>query len=91
VIDQFDKKDAYCPMLGHVLPFHYCRTMNEGLPCRRILDCWFRRMPIREFIEENFSEEELQRIFQPPKPKMVSLAEIVANAQKQAGKDGDEK
>jgi len=78
-------------MLGHVLPFHYCRTMNEGLPCRRILDCWFRRMPIREFIEENFSEEELQRIFQPPKPKMVSLAEIVANAQKQAGKDGDEK
>ncbi|MEW6519438.1 MAG: hypothetical protein AB1461_08495 [Thermodesulfobacteriota bacterium] len=91
MIDQFDKNDAYCRMLGHVLPFHYCRTMNEGLPCSRILDCWFRRMPIREFIEENYSEEERQRIFQPPKPKMVSLAEIVANAQKQAGKDGEAK
>ena len=91
MIDQFDKNNAYCRMLGHVLPFHYCRTMNEGLPCGRILDCWFMRMPIREFIEGNYSEEERQRIFQPPKPKMVSLAEIVAKAQKQAQKDGDAK
>lgn len=89
MIDQFDKKDGYCRMLGHVLPFHYCRTMNEGLPCGKILDCWFRRMPIKEFIERNYSDEEQQRIFQPPKPKMISIAEIVANVQKQAGKDGD--
>ena len=67
--DKYDKMEGYCRMLGHVLAFRYCRTMNERLPCSRILDCWFRRLPIREFIEENYSEEEKIRIFQPPKPK----------------------
>lgn len=82
MIEKYDEKEGYCRMLGHFIPFRYCRTMNERLPCRTILDCWFARLPIREFIEDNYSQEEQQRIFTPPKPKLVSLAEIVENAQK---------
>ncbi|OKY75907.1 MAG: hypothetical protein BM485_06125 [Desulfobulbaceae bacterium DB1] len=89
--DQYDKKEGYCRMLGHVLPFHYCRTMNEGLPCGKILDCWFARLPIREFVDTHYSDEERERIFQPPKAKMVSLVEIIENARKQAAKGEPEK
>lgn len=77
-------------MLGHVLPFHYCRTMNGNLPCGRILDCWFKRLPIREFVEVNYSAEERESVFQPPKPKMVSLVEIVEKVRMQAGKNEED-
>ncbi len=69
-------------MLGHFLPFNYCRTMNEGLPCTKILDCWFEMIPIQQFIAEHYSEEEQLRIFKPPKTKMVSLVEILENVKK---------
>ena len=73
-------------MLGHVLTFHYCRTMKEGLPCGRILDCWFEVMPVQQFIEKNYSEEERKIIFDPPKQKMISLLEIIEKAQKKEEK-----
>ena len=73
-------------MLGHFLPFHYCRTMQNGLPCGKIPDCWFRILPIREFIEENYTEEEQRMIFEPPKPKMVSLVEMIEKAKPQPAK-----
>ena len=81
MIEQYDDKSGYCRMLGHTLGFNYCRIMHEGLPCHNILNCWFERLPIRAFIEEHYSADEQQRIFQPPKPKMVTLAEILNRKQ----------
>jgi len=65
-------------MLGHTLSFRYCRTMNTGLPCHNILNCWFERFDIETFIAENYSEEELQDIFKPPKMKIATMVEVVA-------------
>ncbi len=84
MIEDHDKNEGYCRMLGHSLPFHYCRTMNGGIPCGKILDCWFERIPIKEFVVENYTLEEQQRIFEPPKAKMVSLVEIIEKAQQRA-------
>ena len=86
MIKKHDKRENYCRMLGHVLPFKYCRTMKEGLPCGRILDCWFEVMPIEQFIEVNYSEEEKKIIFEPPKQKMISLVEILEKARKEKQK-----
>ncbi|MCD6388645.1 MAG: hypothetical protein J7L69_04475 [Desulfobulbaceae bacterium] len=86
MIEKYDKKECYCRMLGHFLPFRYCRTMQNGLPCGKILDCWFRILPIQTFIEENYSQEEREMIFEPPKPKMVSLAEMIERSKQQPGK-----
>lgn len=69
-------------MLGHTLGFKYCRIMHEGLPCHNILNCWFERFPVQEYIKENYSVEEQQCIFKPPKPKMETLAEILSSQQK---------
>ena len=79
---KYDTRENYCRMLGHVLPFKYCRTMKEGLPCGRILDCWFKILPIEKFIEENYSDEEKKIIFEPPKAKMISLVEILEKTKK---------
>ena len=75
--DVHDTRENYCRMLGHILTFKYCRTMKEGLPCGRILDCWFELIAIEEFIEENYSDNEKKIIFEPPKQKMISLLEIL--------------
>ena len=56
MINKHDTRENYCRMLGHVLNFKYCRTMKEGLPCGRILDCWFEVMPIQEFIGQVYRE-----------------------------------
>jgi len=69
-------------MLGHFLTFDYCRASNEGLPCSKVLDCWFQHFAIQEFMENNYSAEEQKKIFSPPKPKILSLTEILEQAQK---------
>lgn len=91
MIEKFDDKEGYCRMLGHVIPFKYCRTANYRLPCHKILDCWFNRLPVQQFVAENYSPEEQQSIFEPPPPKMVSIAGIVEKVRKKKGRETNEK
>ncbi len=79
--NRYDKEEGYCKILGHFLTFDYCRTSNKGLPCSKVLDCWFQQFPIQEFISEHYSKEEQEKIFEPPKAKILSLAEILEQAQ----------
>jgi hypothetical protein len=72
MIEDFDSEKIYCRKLGHHVSFKYCRGENEGLPCARILDCWFERLPIEDFIRTNYTEEECARIFAPQKYKTES-------------------
>ncbi len=72
-----DEREVYCRMLGHVLAFRYCRAMQEGLPCSRILDCWFELMDIRAFVAANYTREELARIFAPAPSRLETLYEVV--------------
>jgi hypothetical protein len=78
--EQYDTREGYCRMLGHILSFRYCRVMNTGLPCHNILNCWFERFDVETFVAENYSEEELQNIFKPPKMKIATMIEVVGKA-----------
>jgi hypothetical protein len=60
--------------------------MNDRLPCGWIAGCWHMRMDITKFLAEHFSEEELDRIFAPPKAKIQTLVELVEKAKKAGGK-----
>ena len=84
--DQHDKQEGYCKMLGHFLTFDYCRAANKGLPCSKVLDCWFQQFPVQKYISENYSSDEQKRIFEAPKPKILSLAEILEQAQQRLKK-----
>lgn len=81
-IDMYDAEEGYCRMLGHHVPFRYCRTMKSDLPCHWILDCWFERIPVEEYIKTYYNEEERLKIFERPKPKIESLIEIIERAKK---------
>ncbi len=85
-----DGREVYCRMLGHVLAFRYCRTMQEGLPCGRILDCWFELMDIRTFVAENYTRQELRRIFAPSPSRLDTICEVVNSLRRQEQESTDE-
>jgi hypothetical protein len=85
-IETYDSIQRYCRILGHEVPFSYCRIMSQDLPCRNILDCWKGVFPIQDFIEHFYSEEEIARFLEPPKPKLAQIFEIMEKAKKSSSK-----
>ena len=81
-IEEHDKRNIRCRMLGHELTFGYCRQPGRDLPCAKIFDCWFEIFNVEEFMREHYTEEQIRQILTPPKPKMASLLEIIQQAQK---------
>ncbi len=84
MITDFDNEERRCPLLGHQICFEYCRSANHEAPCRKILDCWFERFPIVDFMNEHFSQEEIARIKEPPKNKVLSLLELIQQAKERS-------
>ncbi len=73
-----------CPRLGHEIYFSYCRQENMGLPCFKILDCWFAYFDVAGYLRRELSEEEWKEVFENPgRPKMISLLESIRAAGKQ--------
>jgi len=59
-----------------------------GLPCFKTLDCWHIYFQVFEFLQQELSDSEWQESFEkPPTPKLLSLAELIEKAQKQAKAD----
>ena len=88
MITAYDKLSRRCPMLGNDVPFSYCREPAQEIPCRKIFDCWWETVDIKAFIAGNYSREIQEAIAQPPKPKMLSLIEIIEQASRRsAGTD----
>lgn len=75
-----------CPRLGHQITFSYCRYENKGLPCFKVLDCWFSHFLVEDFLRKELEPDEWKRVFEgPPKAKMLTLVELIEEAKK-AGK-----
>jgi hypothetical protein len=83
VIEQHDEKTIRCPRVGGEVNFRFCRSENNMLPCRFIVGCWQGQIDINEFLSAHYSEEELARIFAPPKPKIESLVGLIEKVQKE--------
>ena len=77
---QYDKEEIYCRKLGHHLTFKYCRTERAGSPCPKIIDCWFDKIPIGEFLRKNYREEEIDSLSAAPRPKTATLVELIERA-----------
>ena len=72
-----------CPRLGQQIHFSYCRQENMGLPCFKTLDCWHIHFQVVDYLRQELADAEWKASFEkPPTPKMVSLAELIAKAQK---------
>jgi len=81
-IDDHDDRQRYCPQLGHAVPFSYCRKMADGIPCRRVLDCWQGYFDATSFIRDHYSSEQIRVILTPPKPRITSILEMIERAKK---------
>ena len=79
-INQHDDKKDYCRRLGHDVPFQYCRTVANGIPCNKIADCWHENFDIKAYLFENYTEEEIAKILAPSQPKVASLLELIEKA-----------
>jgi hypothetical protein len=83
MIEENDLLIIRCPQLGGEVPFSYCRTLNEDLPCRRIMVCWEFRIEISKFLSENYSIDQIQRALAPPtKTRLETILELIEKAKK---------
>ena len=88
-IEEHDNRTIYCRMLGHEIPFSYCRQGAGSFPCRKIFDCWFQIFDIQAFMKEYFTDEQISEIVSPPKPKITTLIDLIQKAQENIKKDKD--
>ncbi len=82
--ETYDSREIYCRRLGHYLTFEYCRSERENLPCGKILDCWFDKIPIGDFLWANYSPEDMARIAGPVPAKAATLVELIERARQAA-------
>ncbi len=83
MIEAYDSQIIRCPQLGGEVPFKYCRTLNEDLPCRKIIICWEFRLAIAQFLSDHYSLDQIQKALAPPtKTRMETILELVEKAKK---------
>jgi hypothetical protein len=72
-----------CRRLGNPVPFSYCRIESKGDPCFKILDCWYDHFMIEDYLREELTAEQWERLFsKPPKQKVLTLIELIEEAKK---------
>ena len=81
-MDRYDEYNGYCRMLGHAVNFSYCRTMVRGVPCGKIMDCWYETLPIQTYMNEHYTDDQIRNIVKPPESKMTTLLELIEQAKK---------
>ncbi|MCU0822127.1 MAG: hypothetical protein MUC95_06605 [Spirochaetes bacterium] len=81
-IESFDTIQTYCRKLGHYVPFKYCRTVNDSLPCHKIKDCAFEKLPVEDFLQAHYSKDDMEKIFNPPADKISTLIDLIERAKK---------
>ncbi|MBF0377772.1 MAG: hypothetical protein HQK72_09850 [Desulfamplus sp.] len=82
--NRFDSESGYCRMLGHDVLFSYCRIAKDGIPCFKIMDCWFERLPIDDYMKSNYSENEIDKILEKPASKITTIYDLIEQAKKRA-------
>ncbi len=66
-LTQHDNHEKWrCPQLGGPVTFAYCRRMNVGLPCNKLYQCWQNELNVQQFLDDNFTPEEIEKTFASP-------------------------
>jgi len=73
-------------MLGHDVPFAYCRAPGSDLPCRRVFDCWWETFDVEAFIRVHYREDDVAKILAPRQDKTATIVELIERARKAADK-----
>jgi hypothetical protein len=73
-----------CPRLGSDVGFGYCRKCGDGQsPCFKVFDCWWKTFDVVAYFKERLPEEEFEKLARSkPKPKVLSLLELIEQARR---------
>ena len=82
-INQFDQVEHFwCPQLGQTITFSYCRQVQGGLPCSKVLTCFTPHFDVAAFIAEHYSTEERERFLAPPPSRLDRVMETLDKSAK---------
>ncbi len=88
MIEEHDALITRCPQLGGEVPFKYCRTVNEDLPCRKVMVCWEFRIEISKFLGEHYPIDQIEQFLaSPTKTRLDTILDLIEKA-KGVEKDG---
>jgi len=81
--DHLNPLSRRCPRLGGPVGFKYCMSGEEEHPCAKVVDCWWETFDIVQYLRDNLSEDQFNRVLNArPRPKVASLVELIAQAKK---------
>jgi hypothetical protein len=85
------QRQIRCPRLGSGVTFGYCLGCGEAqAPCFKICDCWWEQFDVVGYLENHLGPEAVATLAHArPKPKVVSLIEMIEQAQKSTEACGD--
>ncbi len=70
-LDHYDQVEHFwCPLLGQTIRFGYCRKMQGGLPCHRVLTCFASHFPVAEFLAEHYNEQQRREFLAQPQSRL---------------------
>jgi len=88
--DGRDHRRIYCPALGMVVEFEYCRAAgrhldtgaqgSRRLPCQRLPGCWGSRLDVAAFLAQAYTPEELTEFAGPPATRLERLYAAASRA-----------
>ncbi len=82
----YEDKAIRCPKLGGNVTFGYCLKERGPAPCQRALACWSQWFDVVQYFKRLLTEEEFHRVFfEAPKPKIVTLLDLIDSAKRNAG------
>jgi len=85
-ISHHDGRRRRCLMLGHDVPFAYCRAPGSEIPCRRVFDCWWETFDVEAFVRAHYSEADVAKTLAPRQDKTATIVELIERARKAAEK-----
>ncbi|MDD3472613.1 MAG: hypothetical protein PHS86_07515 [Syntrophaceae bacterium] len=76
-----------CPRLGSPVKFSYCIIESTGQPCIKSVSCWTPYFDISRLLTEKMGRDNFEIYFsKEPKPKIVTLIELIEKAREAAGR-----
>ena len=70
----------WCPQLGQTLHFGYCRQVQGGLPCARVVACFSPHFDVQAFLEQCYTPQQRQRFLAPAPGRLERLGQALAAA-----------
>ena len=70
-------QEIYCRKLGHHVPLAYCLAPGQDVFCSSFRDCWFARMDVDGFLEENYTLQQREEALKPSTPKVTGIMAVL--------------